>query len=55
MKFPGFSGIFCNFPAIMSGVNIGFGKSRKIPENYLLFATLAYPRGEGDEMQNAKE
>ena len=32
MKFPGFSGIFCNLPAIMSGVRKGVGKLRKIPE-----------------------
>ena len=32
LKFPGFSGIFCNLPAIMSGVSKGVGKSRKIPE-----------------------
>ena len=41
MKFPDFSAICRDFPAIMSGVSIGFGKFRKIPANFEYFAAKA--------------
>lgn len=41
MKFPDFSAICRDFPAIMSGGSIGFGKFRKIPANFEYFAAKA--------------